>query len=142
MVRSCPLTLTTWGYGVSGLHGPRVELKYFPKELHTTLDPSLGSANGGSAVARGNKKPSILKPSRAHGAEAVEEGAAADDDDDAEPRERDRDEDDVMSAEDADDDFDDDDEGGDYDAEAYFNDGDDAGEELDGGDGDGGGDYF
>ena len=117
-------------------------MKYFPRELHSTLNPSLGTAaSGGGAVTRG-KKPSILKASRLNGAEAAEEKLAVDDDDEAEPKDRDRDDDDGMSAEDADDDFDDDDEGGDYDAEAYFNDGDDAGEVADDGDGGGGGDYY
>ena len=120
-----------------------LELKYFPKELHRTLDPSIRLANGDDASGH-NIKPKMPKAARINGVDATESRTAAEgDEEEAPPHERNMDDDDPMGGEDVDDDFDEeDDEGGDYNAEGYFDDGgDDVGEDADGGDGDGG-DYF
>lgn len=119
-------------------------LQYFPKELHSTLDPTIGGANGVSTVARG-KKPSLLKARPINGADGAEDGTAVEGDEDDEPKDPNLDDDDPMDAEEADNDYDDDDTdgGGDYNAERYFDDGDNDFDDDTGGDGDeGGGDYF
>lgn len=120
-----------------------LELKYFPKALHSTLDPSLEATSGDNAGSRG-KKPSLAKARRVNGADAAESRIAVEaEEEDGAPKEASQDDDDPIEGEDVDDDFDeDDDEGGDYDAEGYFDDGrDDIGEDIDIGDGDGG-DYY
>ena len=120
-----------------------LELKYFPKELHSTLDPSVRLTNGDDASGH-NTKPKMTKAARINGADAAESRTVAEgEEEEAPPREGNVDDDDGIGAEDVDDDFDEeDDEGGDYNAERYFDDGgDDVGEDADGGDGEGG-DYF
>ena len=120
-----------------------LELKYFPKELHPTLDPSVRLTNGDDGAGYGTK-PKMSSAARINGADATENRTAAEgEEEEAPPREGNADDDDPLGGEDVDDDFDEeDDEGGDYNAEGYFDDGgDDAGEDADGGDGDGG-DYY
>ncbi|CAF9910089.1 MAG: hypothetical protein HETSPECPRED_009603 [Heterodermia speciosa] len=119
------------------------ELKYFPKELHPTLDPSIRLTNGDDGAGYGTK-PKRSSAARINGADATENRTAVEgEEEEAPPREGNADDDDPLGGEDVDDDFDEeDDEGGDYNAEGYFDDGgDDAGEDADGGDGDGG-DYY
>ena len=120
-----------------------LELKYFPKELHSTLDPSIRLTNGDDAGGH-NTNRKMPKAARINGVDAAEIRTAGEgEEEEAPPREGNVDDDDPMGGEDVDDDFDEeDDEGGDYNAEGYFDDGcDDVGEDADGGDGDGG-DYF
>ena len=120
-----------------------VELKYFPKELHSTLDPSINLTNGDGTHAQA-KRPFVAKARRINGADAAESKITVEgDEEDGPPKEANPDDDDAAEGEEVDDDFDeDDDEGGDYNAEGYFDDGgDDIGEDMEGGDGDGG-DYF
>ena len=120
-----------------------LELKYFPKELHSTLDPSIRMNNGDDASSH-NIKPRMSKAVHINGADTAESRTAVEgEEEEPPPREGNADDDDPMGGEDVDDDFDEeDDEGGDYNAEGYFDDGgDDVGEDADGADGDGG-DYF
>lgn len=120
-------------------------MRYFPKELWSTLDPhKYKSVNGTTSLVDGTERRirniaiSTGKPRDAVGKDALlSEGI-----DEATTR-RERDPNDEDMQENLDDDFDQDDEdGGDYNAEQYFDDGgDDAADDLDGGDGDGGGYY-
>ncbi|KAI4182444.1 MAG: hypothetical protein L6R41_005969 [Letrouitia leprolyta] len=117
-------------------------LKYFPKELWPTLDPK-------------NHKPTTsTRPPPTHGVRKkvsntakrkdvpeIIAGEASGDEDEGPTVERDPDEE-AMDVP-VDDDYDeDDDDGGDYNAEQYFDDGgEDLGDDLDGGEADGG-DYY
>jgi len=115
-----------------------VVLKFFPTELHSTLDPTATTTNG-TTEPSSTKHKTLTIP----GYEKVnDEEGSGDEGDEKAPR--DQDEDDPLMGEEVDDDYDDDDEdGGDYNAEQYFDDGgDDGGEDYDGGGDDGGGGYI
>lgn len=117
-------------------------LKYFPKELWSTLDPKnhkpssstrLPSINGvRKKVPNTTKRKAVPETTAAEASGDEEEGLTVE-----------RDPDEEAMDEPKDDDFDEDDEdGGDYNAEQYFDDGgDDLGDDLDGGEADGG-DYY
>ncbi|MCJ1459843.1 hypothetical protein MMC28_010222 [Mycoblastus sanguinarius] len=117
-------------------------LKFFPKELWSTLDPKAKETNG--VIDSSTKGKSLQIP----GYEKVENLAAFDHeisgDEGEEKGPKDPDEEEPLEGEEVDDEYDDDEEdGGDYNAEQYFDDGgDDMGDDLDGGDEGGGGDYY
>lgn len=119
-------------------------LKFFPKELHSTLDPSTATTthttNGTTEPSSSSKHKILTIP----GYEKATEDAEASGDEGEEKAPRDPDEDDPLMGEEVDDAYDDEDEdGGDYNAEQYFDDGgDDGGEDYDGGGDDGGGGYI
>ena len=112
-------------------------LKFFPKELWSTLDPTSSTQNGDKNDAIGKvlqlsklKRSDRLQDLDGGELSGNEEGEALERDEDAE-----------ASAEDIlDDEYEEDeDEGGDYNAEQYFDDGgDDAGDDYDGGEAEGG----
>ncbi|MCJ1437007.1 hypothetical protein MMC27_006390 [Xylographa pallens] len=122
-------------------------LKFFPKELWSTLDPSHSATNG--AVGTSKPKKLLIAPSkRMNGLSAFdrelsgEPGQSSravngeDDEDAAEPA----DDDEAPPEEEVDDQYtsDEDDMAGDYNAEQYFDDGgDDAGDDYDAGEADG-----
>lgn len=110
-------------------------LKFFPKELWSTLDPTATESNG--IIESSNKGKSLQIP----GFENVEEIDELSDAEGEEKALKDPDEEDPLEGEEVDDEYEDDDEdGGDYNAEQYFDDGgDDAGDDYDGGGDDGGG---
>lgn len=114
-------------------------LKFFPKELHSTLDPTATTTNG-TAEPSSTKHKTLTIP----GYEKVNDDLEGSGDEGDEKAPRDPDEDDPLMGEEVDDDYDDDDEdGGDYNAEQYFDDGgDDGGDDYDGGGDDGGGGYI
>jgi len=134
-------------------------LKFFPKELWSTLDPEHATTNG---VATSSKKKRLLisTSNKSNGIDGRsgdegEEGEGADrrkgaidsalnGEDDEEEGEKNPEEE-VPEEEEVDEDYeeDEDDMGGDYNAEQYFDDGgDDAGDDYDGGDDGGGGDFY
>ncbi|KAL8831740.1 MAG: hypothetical protein Q9170_005170 [Blastenia crenularia] len=108
-------------------------LKYFPKELWPTLDPKNYKASPADGITK--------KPLQAAKKEKAGGEISGDEDEAGGAAEKDPDEEAVDEP--IDDAFDeDDDDGGDYNAEQYFDDGgDDMGDDLDGGEGDGG-DYY
>ena len=121
-------------------------LKFFPKELWSTLDPTHSTRNGAAGIAKPRK---LLIPTskRTDGLSAYEreledepaERPPAGEDDDEPAKVVDQD--DLPSEEDVDDEYgsDEDEMAGDYNAEQYFDDGgDDAGEDYDAGEADGG----
>ena len=121
-------------------------LKFFPKELWSTLNPTHSTTNGADGIAK-PKKLLITTSKRTNGLSVYErelsgepaDGAANGEDDDEPPKIVD--EDDLSSEEDIDDEYgsDEDEMAGDYNAEQYFDDGgDDAGEDYDAGEADGG----
>ena len=105
-------------------------LKFFPKELWSTIDPSYAGVNGHGGTVREKR----LQNTKIDGAEKDPD---AENDEETAGVEVDEDE---AREEVVDDEYDeDDDEGGDYNAEQYFDDGgDDAGDDYDGGEADGG----
>ena len=122
-------------------------LKFFPKELWSTLDPSHSATNGTEGISK-PKKLLIAASKRSNGLSAFdrelsgEPGQAnrtvngEDDEETAEPA----DEDEAPPEEEVDDQYtsDEDDMAGDYNAEQYFDDGgDDAGDDYDAGEADG-----
>ncbi|KAL8752998.1 MAG: hypothetical protein Q9184_005555 [Pyrenodesmia sp. 2 TL-2023] len=116
-------------------------LKYFPKELWSTLDPKNhkpSKPNGPTANGTRKTKPTEKITLQ----DAAEGEQVSGDEDDAAMGERDPDEE--AMEEPVEDEFDeDDDDGGDYNAEQYFDDGGEDADDLDGGDeGGGGGDYY
>ncbi|KAL8919041.1 MAG: hypothetical protein Q9208_007007 [Pyrenodesmia sp. 3 TL-2023] len=117
-------------------------LKYFPKELWSTLDPKNHKPSKPNAVtANGTRK---TKPTdRKKGMQDAAEGEQISGDED-DPAMGERDPDEEAMEEPVEDEFDeDDDDGGDYNAEQYFDDGGEDADDLDGDDeGGGGGDYF
>jgi DNA-directed RNA polymerase III subunit RPC7 len=122
-------------------------LKYFPKELWSTLDPSYTTTNGSDSITQ--PKTSVASKSKKlndinvndldfSGEGPVNGAQDAEDDDD--PIEK-GDEDDIPPEEELDDEYasDEDEMAGDYNAEQYFDDGgDDAGDDYDAGEADGG----
>ena len=132
-----------------GLLIPFSELRFFPKELWSTLDPksAIESGEGGTSkkvpVLKGKRADGLGKfdPVNTPGGEQVDVGEERDG---AEALPEDREEDEEEEEE-VDDDFEDGgsgSDGDDYNAEKYFDDGgDDAGNDYDGGEADGG-DYF
>ena len=121
-------------------------LKFFPKELWSTLDPLHSTTNGATGIAK-PRKLLITASKRANGLSAYERELSGEPtdrppkgEDDDEPAKI-VDEDDLPSEEDVDDEYgsDEDEMAGDYNAEQYFDDGgDDAGEDYDAGEADGG----
>lgn len=119
-------------------------LKFFPKELWSTLDPSSGSQNGADMNSMGKKLQlsSIKRADRLAGLDGEENISGDEDAEDMAERNLDG-TDTPAEEEDIDDEYEDDEEGGDYNAEQYFDDGgDDAGDDYDGGGDAEGGDYF
>lgn len=117
-------------------------LKFFPKELWSTLDPKAGLTNGASTQSE-VRRAKLARIKLEEGATQVE-GRAPMDREEAEDGMRDvhNDEEDPLEDMVVDDEFEeDDDEGGDYNAEGYFDDGGDDAGDFGGDDGDGG-DYF
>ena len=124
----CTLNLALVGGGMRYAdEGP--VLKFFPKELWSTIDPSATEVNG--VISSDNKGKAL----QAFGLEKEVEGEAEDELDVKEDREEDDDEEGLEEGEEeVDDEFEDEEDGGDYNAEQYFDDGgDDAGDDLDGG---------
>ncbi|KAI4101959.1 MAG: hypothetical protein L6R37_004675 [Teloschistes peruensis] len=120
-------------------------MKYFPKELWSTLDPhKYKSVNGTTSLFDGAERR-IRNPAISTGKpkDTVGKGALLGEGTEEATTRRERDPNDEDMQENLDDDFDEDDEdGGDYNAEQYFDDGgDDAAGDLDGGDADEGGYY-
>lgn len=115
-----------------------VVLKFFPKELWSTLDPTSAIQNGNLNHIVG-KKLQLSKLKRTDGLEGLdgEEGSG---NEDGEAGGQDEDADASAEEEILDDEYEEDeDEGGDYNAEQYFDDGgDDAGDDYDGGEAEGG----
>ncbi|KAI9709626.1 MAG: hypothetical protein M1812_007675 [Candelaria pacifica] len=133
-------------------------LKFFPKELWSTLDPSQASKNGTSPTSTRKKRLKIATGNTVYGLEDPDIEGEGDEysslarrgflasltagDDDEEEAEAKPDEDIPEEPEEQDNDYEDDEDdmAGDYNAEQYFDTGgDDAGEDYDGGDG--GGEY-
>ena len=114
-------------------------LKFFPRELWSTLDPTATETNG---VIDSRSKGKSLQIPGYENFNDIDVDMSGDEVEEKEPK--DPDEDDPLEGEEVDDEFDDDEDGGDYNAEQYFDDGgDDAGDDYDGGGDDGGGgDYF
>lgn len=119
-------------------------LKFFPKELWSTLHPSSKGQNGADMSSTGKKLQlsTIRRVDRLAGLDGEENISGDEDPEDAAERNLDGDETPVEE-EDLDDEYEDDEEGGDYNAEQYFDDGgDDAGDDYDGGGDAEGGDYY
>lgn len=119
-------------------------LKFFPKELWSTLEPSSESQNGADMNSTGKKLQlsTIKRADRLAGLDGEEHISGDEDPEDTAERNLDGDETPVEE-EDLDDEYEDDEEGGDYNAEQYFDDGgDDAGDDYDGGGDAEGGDYY
>lgn len=119
-------------------------LKFFPKELWSTLDPSSESQNGVDMNSIGKKLQlsTIKRADRLAGLDGEENISGDEDAEEMAERNLDGDETPVEE-EDIDDEYEDDEEGGDYNAEQYFDDGgDDAGDDYDGGGDAEGGDYY
>lgn len=119
-------------------------LKFFPKELWSTLDPSSGSQNGADMNSSGKKLQlsTIKRADRLAGLDGEEHISGDEDAEDMAERNLDGDET-PAEDEDIDDEYEDDEEGGDYNAEQYFDDGgDDGGDDYDGGGDAEGGDYY
>lgn len=116
-----------------------IVLKFFPKELWSTVDPKAGLVNG--AVAHGENRRA--KMGLGGGAAQVEGRMLADGEEVEEGvKDGNNEEEDAMEDVVVDDEFEEDeDEGGDYNAEGYFDDGGDDAGDFGGDDGDGG-DYF
>lgn len=119
-------------------------LKFFPKELWSTLEPSSESQNGADMNSTGKKLQlsTIKRADRIAGLDGEEHISGDEDPEETAERNLDGDETPVEE-EDLDDEYEDDEEGGDYNAEQYFDDGgDDAGDDYDGGGDAEGGDYY
>ncbi|KAL8993606.1 MAG: hypothetical protein Q9169_006220 [Polycauliona sp. 2 TL-2023] len=118
-----------------GLTGETTVLKFFPPELHPTLDPKNHKPSSSTTTKRTLARPSTVKKETAPGSGDEEDPTGGDKDPDEEA---------IHEA--VDDEFDedeDDDAGGDYNAEQYFDDGgDDMGDEDGDDGGGGGGDYY
>ncbi len=116
-----------------------IVLKFFPKELWSTVDPKVGVVNG--AVTNGESRRA--KMGLGEGTAQVEGRMLADGEEVEEGgKEGNNEEEDAMEDLVVDDEFEEDeDEGGDYNAEGYFDDGGDDAGDFGGDDGDGG-DYF
>ena len=114
-------------------------LKFFPRELWSTLDPTATETNG---VIDSSAKGKSLQIPGYEKFNDIDADMSGDEGEEMGPK--DPNEDDPLEGEEVDDEFEDDDDGGDYNAEQYFDDGgDDAGDDYDGGGDDGGGgDYF
>lgn len=114
-------------------------LRFFPKELWSTVDPKAGVVNG-DVVNGGDRR---AKLGLGEGAAQVEGRMGADGEEGEEGGKDGKDEEEEgMEDLVVDDEFEEDeDEGGDYNAEGYFDDGGDDAGDLGGDDGDGG-DYF
>lgn len=106
-------------------------LKFFPKELWSTVDPTATETNG---VITTDSKGKFLQIN------GYEKDADMSEDELEVKEEGDPDDEDVPEGEEVDDEFDDEEDGGDYNAEQYFDDGDDGGDDYDGG-GEEGGSY-
>lgn len=128
-------------------------LRFFPKELWSTLDPTSATEAGDDGTT--SKKLRLLKGKRTDrlgnfdrenvsGGEEAHEAGEQHEDDEALPEDHEAEEEE-EDEEEVDDDFEEDgsaSDGDDYNAEKYFDDGgDDAGNDYDGGEADGG-DYF
>ncbi|MCJ1474000.1 hypothetical protein MMC13_002656 [Lambiella insularis] len=120
-------------------------LKFFPKELWSTLDPSYATTNGVDSRAK-SKKLLVAHSKTSNGLSAFDrelsgepgQGGQADKDEDEEETVKLLEDDEEPPEEEADDQYtsDEDDMAGDYNAEQYFDDGgDDAGEDYDAGEG-------
>ena len=108
-------------------------LKFFPKELWSTIDPTATETNG--VISTDTKGKSLQISGYERDADLSEDEGDA-------KEERDPDDEDMADEEEVDDEFDDDEDGGDYNAEQYFDDGgDDAGDDYDAGGDGGGGSY-
>lgn len=120
-------------------------MKYFPKELWSTLDPQkCKSVNGTTSlvnVTERNLRNTAISTGKLK--DTLDKDALPGEEREEAIRIRERDPNNEDMQENLDDEFDEDDEdGGDYNAEQYFNDGgDDAADDLDDGDADGGGYY-
>ena len=117
-------------------------LKFFPKELWSTLDPNHKETDDG--VVESSTEGKSLQVSGYQKKNEDDLGLFPDlSDEEGEEKALDGKEgDDPLAGEDLDDEYDDDEEGGDYNAEQYFDDGgDDGGDDYDAGD-DGGAEYF
>ncbi len=123
----------------------RTVLKFFPKELWSTLDPSSAIRNGADTSTTGKRLQlsTMKRADRLAGIDG-EEGSEHEDDDAVGPNQHgDEDADTLAEEDDMDDEYEDDEEGGDYNAEQYFDDGgDDAGDDYDGGGDAEGRDFF
>lgn len=121
-----------------------VVLKFFPQELHSTLDPSTATTQNGTTSHPSTTKPKLLTIPGYEKVTNDDEGAGVGSGDEGEEKApRDPDEEDPLMGEDVDDEYEDDEDGGDYNAEQYFDDGgDDGGDDYDGGGDDGGGGYI
>lgn len=109
-------------------------LKFFPKELWSTIDPTATETNG---VINTDTKGKSLQLS------GYEKDADMSEDEMDVKEERDPDDEDMPEGEEVDDEFDDEEDGGDYNAEQYFDDGgDDAGDDYDAGGDEGAGTYY
>ena len=117
-------------------------MRFFPKEIWSTLDPKAGVMNGAS-TGNENKRTKISKIQLSERTTQLGDKTVADHKEIEEaPKEVNDEEEDPMEPAVLDDEFDeDDDEGGDYNAEGYFDDGGDDAGDFGGDDGDGG-DYF
>lgn len=119
-------------------------LKFFPKELWSTLNPSSESQNGADMNSTGKKLQlsTVKRSDRLAGLDGEENISGDEEAEDTAERNLDGDET-PAEEEDLDDEYEDDEEGGDYNAEQYFDDGgDDAGDDYDGGGDAEGGDYY
>lgn len=102
-------------------------LKFFPKELWSTIDPTATETNG---VINTDTKGKSLQLA------GYEKDPDISEDEVDVKEERDPDDEDLAEGEEVDDEFDDEEDGGDYNAEQYFDDGgDDAGDDYDAGGG-------
>ena len=109
-------------------------LKFFPKELWSTIDPTATEVNG---VINTDTKGKSLQLA------GYEKDADMSEDEVDVKEERDPDDEDMAEEEEMDDEFDDEEDGGDYNAEQYFDDGgDDAGDDYDAGGDEAGGTYY
>ncbi|KAL8663710.1 MAG: hypothetical protein Q9202_003656 [Teloschistes flavicans] len=120
-------------------------MKYFPKELWSTLDPQkCKSVNGTTSLVNVTER-NLRNTATSTGKlkDTLDKDALPGEEREEAIRIRERDPNNEDMQENLDDEFDEDDEdGGDYNAEQYFNDGgDDAADDLDDGDADGGGYY-
>ncbi len=101
-----------------------IVLKFFPKELWSTIDPTATETNG---VINTDTKGKSLQIA------GYEKDADMSEDEVDIKEERDPDDEDMQEEEEMDDEYDDEEDGDDYNAEQYFDGGDDAGDDYDAG---------
>ena len=121
-------------------------LDFFPKELHSTIDPTATTTASGNPIPSNSQRKSLFIPGHL-GATTTDDAdpeATNSGEEGEEKAARDPEDENPLEGEEVDDNFEDEDEeGGDYNAEQYFDDGgEEGGEEYDAGGEDKGGGWI